>query len=82
MFAVTDPGYPDEAMTREQAVIAYTRNSAYAQFGEQEKGTLTAGKFADLGVLSQDIFIIPVQQLPVTKSVLTMVGGKIVFQAQ
>jgi predicted amidohydrolase YtcJ len=80
MLAVTDPPFPDEAMSREQAVIAYTLTSAYAEFQEDKKGTLTAGKLADLAVLSQDIFTVPVQQLPKTRSVLTIVDGKIIFK--
>ena len=68
-------------MTREQAVRAYTYWSAFAEFAEGEKGTLTAGKLADLVVLSQDIFTVPVPELPKTRSVLTIVGGKIVYEA-
>ena len=71
---------PAENITREQAVIAYTKTNAYAEFAENEKGTLAKGMLADLAVLSQDIFIIPIEQLPATKSVLTIVDGKIVYQ--
>jgi predicted amidohydrolase YtcJ len=71
-----------ENMSREQAVIAYTKGSAYAEFTESYKGTLTPGKVADLAVLSQDIFTIPTRQLPSTKSVLTFIDGKIVYQQQ
>lgn len=70
---------PKENLTREQAVIAYTKTNAYAEFAEDQKGTLTEGKLADLAVLSQDIFTIPTEQLPATRSVLTMVDGKIVY---
>lgn len=79
MFATAYPGKPQEAVTREQAVTAYTQTSAYAEFAEKDKGTLEAGKLADLAVLSQDIFDIPAEQLPETQSVLTMVGGKVVY---
>ena len=82
MLAVTDPAFPDEAMSREQAVIAYTLTSAYAEFAEEKKGSLVPGKLADLTVLSQDIFTVPVQQLLNTRSVLTMVDGKIVFKEE
>ncbi|MEO8820656.1 MAG: amidohydrolase family protein [Ginsengibacter sp.] len=71
---------PAENLTREQAVIAYTKNNAYAEFKEKEKGTLMPGMLADLAVLSQDIFTIPAGQLPATKSVLTMINGKIVYE--
>lgn len=76
MFAVRHP--IREALSREQAVEAYTRGSAYAEFAERDKGTLEVGKLADLAVLSQDIFTVPPDALPATKSVLTLVGGKIV----
>ena len=82
MFAVTHPRRPSEAITREETVIAYTATNAFAEFEEKNKGTLTVGKVADLAVLSQDIFKIPVSVLPQTKSALTMVQGKIVYDAQ
>jgi len=82
MFAVTHPRRPSEAISREEAVIAYTATNAFAEFEEQNKGTLTVGKVADLAVLSQDVFEIPVPALPQTKSILTMVNGKIVYDAQ
>lgn len=71
---------PAENLTREQAVIAYTKNNAYAEFKEKEKGTLMPGMLADLAVLSQDIFTVPPGQLPATKSILTMIDGKIVYE--
>jgi predicted amidohydrolase YtcJ len=81
MFATNPGNRPSEAITREQAVIAYTRTSAYAEFAEKEKGTIEPGKLADIAVLSQDIFTVPAPELPKTTSVLTMVGGKIVYKA-
>jgi predicted amidohydrolase YtcJ len=81
MFATNPGNRPSEAITREQAVIAYTRTSAYAEFAEKEKGTIEPGKLADIAVLSQDIFTVPAPELPKTVSVLTMVGGKIVYKA-
>lgn len=81
MFASTCPDRPSEAITREQAVIAYTLTSAYAEFAEKEKGTLEPGKLADLAVLSQDIFTVPAPELPKTQSVLTMVGGQTIYDA-
>ena len=79
MFATTHPSNPKEAISREQAVRAYTHGSAFAEFAEGEKGTIAKGKLADLVVLSQDIFAAPVAELPKTNSLLTIVGGKIVF---
>jgi predicted amidohydrolase YtcJ len=78
MFACTDPFRPSEALTREEAVIAYTKTSAYAE-GEDNKGMIARGQLADMTVLSEDIFTIPVEQLPAVKSVLTMVNGKVVY---
>jgi predicted amidohydrolase YtcJ len=80
MFAAINAINPAEALTREQAVEAYTRGAAYAEFAEREKGTLAPDMLADLAVLSQDIFTVPLQQLPATESVLTMVGGKIIYE--
>jgi predicted amidohydrolase YtcJ len=80
MLACMHPFQPTEALTVEEAVIAYTRTSAYAEFAESYKGTLSVGKVADLVVLSQDIFTIPLPQLPGTSSVLTMIDGKVVYK--
>jgi hypothetical protein len=82
MFATIHGNRPSEAITREQAVIAYTLTSAYAEFEEKSKGRLEAGKLADLAVLSQDIFTVTTPQLPKTESVLTLVGGKTVYDAK
>lgn len=82
MLASTYPGKPKEALTREQAIIAYTLTSAYAEFAEKDKGSLEPGKLADLAVLSQDIFRVAPEELPKTESVLTMVGGKIVYDTK
>jgi predicted amidohydrolase YtcJ len=78
MFATFHPDNPKEAISLQQAVIAYTYGSAYAEFKESEKGTLTRGKLADLTILSQNIFEVSPDKLPLTESILTMVGGKIV----
>jgi predicted amidohydrolase YtcJ len=80
MFACTHPFRPGEAITGEQAVMAYTKTAAYAE-GVKNKGMLAPGQLADLAVLSQDIFTIPLQQLPSTHSMLTMVDGKVLFSS-
>lgn len=82
MFAALHPYNPKEAITREQAVRAYTYGSAFAEFAENEKGIIAKGKLGDLVVLSQDIFAAPAPELPKTSSVLTIVGGKIVYDAK
>ncbi len=71
---------PAEKLTLEEAIEGYTLGSAYAEFEEQRKGTLTPGKFADLIVLSQDITRVPARALLNTQVLLTMVGGKIVYE--
>jgi len=81
LFAVTNPTNPPEAMSTEDAVQAYTYEAAYAEFAEKEQGKLASGMLADLAVLSQDIFTIPPDKLPATRSVLTIVGGKIEYEA-
>ncbi len=82
MLATVHPNNPVEALTREEAVEAYTRGSAYAEFTEADKGILAPGKLADLAVLSQDIFTVPVGDLPKTRSVLTLVGGRIIYDGK
>ena len=80
MVLTSQQANANENMTREQAVIAYTRTNAYAEFAEEYKGTLMPGMLADLAVLSQDIFTVPTQQLPGTKCLLTIIDGKIVYR--
>ena len=71
MLAALHPVHPAEAITREQAVTLYTRGSAFAEFEEAEKGMIAASKLADLAVLSQDIFSMPLDALPGVESILT-----------
>ncbi len=79
--ATTSPKAPPQAISREQAVTMMTRASAFAEFRESEKGMLAPRMFADLAVLSHDLFTIPAAALPQTKSVLTIVGGSVAFDA-
>jgi hypothetical protein len=79
MFATIHPDNPREALTLEDALIAYTAGSAFAEFKEREKGMIVSNQLADLAVLSQDIFEIPREQLPATESILTFLDGQIVF---
>jgi predicted amidohydrolase YtcJ len=73
---------PDERISVEEAVVGYTRGSAYASFSEDTLGTLEAGKEADLAVISQDIFSVSHDSIAKTKVLLTMVGGKVVFKQE
>ena len=72
---------PAERLTVGEAVAAYTRGSAYAAFADAQVGTLEVGKFADLAVLSQDLFSVPPETIGQTRVELTMLGGKVVYSA-
>jgi predicted amidohydrolase YtcJ len=71
--------YPDQRMTRMEALRSYTLDAAFAAFEETIKGTLTPGKLADITVLSKDIMTIPENQIPSTAIVYTIVGGKVQY---
>jgi hypothetical protein len=70
---------PEETPTRADALRFYTMGSAWFSFDEKKRGSLEAGKFADLAVLSKDYMTVPVDQIGGIESQLTMVGGKIVY---
>jgi len=80
MLAVLVPSDPSEALTREQALTAYTAGGAYAEGQDQRKGRLAPGFTADLAVLSQDVLTVPTSRLPATTSLLTMVDGEVIFE--
>jgi len=71
--------FPEQCMTRQQALESYTVNPAYAAFEEDIKGTLTPGKLADITVFSKDIITIPEDEILSTEVVYTIIGGKIIF---
>jgi len=71
-----------EAPSRRQALEMYTRNSAFMANDDDTRGTLEPGKFADLAVLSADYLTAPVQDIGRIKSLLTMVGGKVVYAGE
>lgn len=71
-----------QTITREQALIAHTRNNAYFVFRENELGTLQKGKYADLLVLDRDYLTVPADQIKDLQPLITMVGGKIVYEAK
>ncbi len=78
-LATGDVYVPAERITVEQALLAYTRGSAYAAFADDRVGSLEVGKLADLAVLSQDVFSASPGDIAKTRVTLTMVGGKIVY---
>ena len=73
--------YPEQRLTRMEALQAYTSNNAFAGFEEDIKGSLTPGKLADITVLSKDILTIPEEEIPTAKVVYTIVGGKVMYAA-
>ncbi len=79
----TPPGgwFPAERITMTSAIAHYTLGSAYAEFAETRKGSITPGKLADLVLLSQDLFSVPPAEILKTRPVLTMVGGRVVFDS-
>ena len=72
--------YPDQRMSRLEALKSYTINAAYAAFEEGAKGTLKPGKYADMVVLSKDIMTVPDDQIPTADVLYTIVGGKVRFK--
>jgi predicted amidohydrolase YtcJ len=72
---------PSERITLPQTIEAYTLGAAYAGHREKTEGSLEPGKVADLIILNQDLFKIPANQADKTQVMLTMVGGKVVYQA-
>jgi predicted amidohydrolase YtcJ len=74
--------HPEQRITREEAIRLYTINNAYLSFEENEKGSLEAGKLADLIVLDRDILECPEDDIPNIKVLLTYLGGDLVHQAQ
>jgi predicted amidohydrolase YtcJ len=72
--------HPEQRISREDALRMFTRNSAYMLFAEKTLGSLEPGKLADLVVLSADILTCPEDAIRTLKPVLTMVGGRVVYQ--
>ncbi len=72
--------YPEQAMTRDEALRSYTINGAYAAFKDKILGSITPGKLADLTVLSQDILSVPENEILKTKILYTIIDGKVVYE--
>ena len=72
--------FPDNAMTREQALRSYTLSNAYAAFEEDIKGSLTPGKLADIVVMSTDIMTAPPEEVAAAKVLYTIIGGEVLFE--
>ena len=78
-----NPGgwFPEQRLTVEEALRAYTLGAAYAAFQEKEKGTISPGKLADVVVLSEDLFRIPPERIKDVRVEITLVGGRVVYQS-
>jgi predicted amidohydrolase YtcJ len=74
--------FPEQKMTREEALRSYTTQCAYAAFEEDAKGTLSPGKLADVVVLSQDILTVPDEKILDTQIVHTIVGGQVRYTSE
>jgi predicted amidohydrolase YtcJ len=72
--------FPDQKMTREEALRSYTINGAFAGFQEDIKGSLTVGKLADITVLDRDILTCPEDDIPGTQVLYTIIGGKVLYK--
>jgi predicted amidohydrolase YtcJ len=73
--------FPEQRLTLEEALRAYTQGSAHAQFSERDKGTIAPGKLADIVVLSDDLFSIAPERIKDARVEVTIVGGKVVYEA-
>ena len=74
--------FPDQRMSRMEALRSYTINNAYAAFEEGSKGSLKVGKLADVTVLSRDILTVPEDQIRSAKVDYTIVGGKVMYERE
>jgi hypothetical protein len=71
---------PEQKITVEEALRAYTTGAAYASFDEKRKGSLTRGKLADFVIIDRDLTRIPPEQIRDAKVVMTVVGGTVVYE--
>jgi predicted amidohydrolase YtcJ len=73
--------FPEQKLTLKEAIEAYTLGSAYAEFGEKQKGSLAPGKLADVVILDSDLFSVAPEKIKDASVRYTVVGGKIVYEA-
>jgi predicted amidohydrolase YtcJ len=73
--------FPEQKISMEQAIAAYTTGSAFAEFSEKEKGMLAPGMLADFVVLDRDVTSVPPLKVLGTRVLRTVVGGKTVYEA-
>ncbi len=72
---------PNQNLTLEEIIIGYTRDAAYAEFKENEKGQIKEGYLADMVLFSHDLFALDPKDIMTAKPVMTVVDGKVVFEA-
>jgi len=75
------PDDPDQRLTLEECILGYTRDAAYAEFMENEKGQIKEGYLADLVIFSHDLLSLKAEDIMTAKAVMTLVDGKVVFEA-
>jgi predicted amidohydrolase YtcJ len=73
---------PDQRLTLEECILAYTRDAAYTEFREHEKGQLKEGYLADVVLFSHDLFALQPEEFTTARAILTMMDGRIVFEAE
>jgi predicted amidohydrolase YtcJ len=73
--------YPEECITREQALRMYTTGAAWMQFSEKERGSIEPGKLADLVVIDRDFLTCPEDEIRAIEPVMTIAGGRVVYSA-
>jgi predicted amidohydrolase YtcJ len=73
---------PEQKLTLDEAIRAFTVGSAYAEFADQVKGTLTPGKLADLVMLDRDLYQIPAPEIDKARVLLTVMDGRVVWEAR
>ncbi len=82
LLSLINPDNPAEALNIEQTVMAYTMGSAYAEFMENRKGSISPGKYADMVVISDDIFTLPPNEMMKAHTIMTIMDGQIIFDAK
>jgi len=74
------PDDPDQRLTLEELILGYTRDAAYVEFKENEKGQIKEGYLADMVLFSHDLFALKPEQIMSAKPIMTMIDGRVVFE--
>jgi predicted amidohydrolase YtcJ len=72
---------PEQRITVEQALRAYTRDAAYAGYAERDTGSLTVGRFADVTMIDRDITRVPADEIADARVAMTVVGGRVAYSS-